>query len=444
MNTNVLLMKPADDARLPSERRLIRTGIAIILATFGVFGTWAALAPLNGAVVVAGSVVVESERKTVQHLEGGIVKRILVKPGSSVAQGEPLIELEEVAADAAVSAIRAQLDAETARVARLVAERALAPRIDFPHELTQRATQPGVAQILDTERTLFATRRRVLDEQVALLRAETAHIRDEIASLADQVKAGDAGIGYAREQLQLNERLVSENFISNARLLDFKGQVVDRQQKRAEAAALAAQARQKIKQNELKIEGLRQTYIKDAADDLRQAERRVDDLRERLRPNQDALARSTIVAPIAGTVVDLKVHTVGGVIAPREPLLDIVPAEAPLVIKAKARAEDITHLHVGQPAAVQLTAYKRRTTPVVDGRISYVSADTLVEHTPAGPAPYYDLRITVERAALKDAGQLDIVPGMPIEAYVQTEARTVIDYLMQPLTQALRRAGREH
>ena len=150
------------------------------------------------------------------------------------------------------------------------------------------------------------------------------------------------------------------------------------------------------------------------------------------------------VSPIAGTVVDLRVHSVGGVIAPREPLLDIVPADTPLVIKAKARADDITHLHAGAPVSVQLTAYKRRTTPAVDGRISYLSADTLLETTPAGPVAYYDLRIEVERAALKAAGELDIVPGMPIEAYVQTEARTLLEYLVQPLTQALRRAGREH
>lgn len=444
MNITTLLMRPIETRRAASDRRLIGTGVAVVVAFFGVFGGWASLAPMNGAVIVAGTVAVESERKTVQHLEGGIVKRILVRPGSMVAQGEPLIQLEEVAADAAVSSIRAQLDADTARVVRLNAERSLASRVEFPTELTQRAGQGGVVQILDTERTLFATRRRVLDEQIALLRAETAHIRDEVASLDAQVQAGEAGIASAREQLALNERLMQDHFVSNARVLDFKGQLSDRQRQRAEAAALAAQARQKIKQNELKIESLRQGYVKDATDELRQAERRVDELRERLRPNQDALTRSTIVAPIAGTVVDLRVHTVGGVIAPREPLLDIVPAGAPLTIKAKAHADDITHLRVGAPVSVQLTAYKRRTTPAVDGRISYLSADTLVEATPVGPAPYYELRIDVERAALQAAGDLDIVPGMPIEAYVLTDARTLLEYLVQPLTQAMRRAGREH
>lgn len=434
----------ANDGRYAGDRRLIGTGIAIVLAVFGVFSTWAALAPLHGAVIVAGTVVVESERKTVQHLEGGIVKRILVKPGSIVAQGEPLIQLEEVAADAAVSAIRAQLDADVARVARLVAERVAAAKIDFPRELMQRAAQPGVASILDTERALFVTRRKVLEEQIALLRAENTHIREEITNLDLQVKAGDAGIGYAREQLDLNEQLLRENFVANARVLDFRGQLSDRQQKRAEAAAQAAQARQKIKQNELKIEGLRQTYVKDATDELRQAERRVDDLRERLRPTQDALSRSTIVAPIAGVVVDLKVHTVGGVIGPREALMDIVPAEAPMIVKGKARAEDITHLRVGTDVAVQFTAYKRRTTPVVNGAITYVSADALAEPSPLGTTPYYEVHISVPRAALKEAGDLDIVPGMPVEAFVQTEARTVLDYLIQPLTQSLRRAGREY
>lgn len=425
------------------ERRLIVSGIAIVIATFGVFGGWSACAPLAGAVVVTGTVVVESERKTVQHLEGGIVKRILVAPGSVVARGEPLVLLEEVQADAAVSALGAQLDAELARAARLRAERAFAPRIEFPPELAARAAQAGVARIVDTEQRLFATRRKVMDERIALLHHETRHIRDEVASLDHQVRLGDDGIGYAREQLALNERLQHEQFVSNARVLDFKGQLADRQQRRAEAAAAAAQGRQKIVRNEQKVEELRQNYEKEAADDLRQSERRVDELRERLRPNQDALARATITAPIAGTVVDLRVHTVGGVIAPREPLMEIVPARAPLVVKARARAEDITHLRVGADAAVQLTAYKRRTTPVVNGRLSYVSADLLSEPTPAGPLHFYEVRIAVERSELERAGGLHIVPGMPVEAYVQTEARTVLEYLVQPLVQAMRRAGRE-
>ncbi len=429
------------DAR--ADRRLIRTGIAVVIATFGVFGGWAAVAPLHGAVIVQGVVGVEAERKTVQHLEGGIVRRILVKPGSIVKRGDALVQLEDVQADAVVNALRAQLDADTARTARLEAERGLAARIDFPADIAQRLAEPAVTRIVAAERALFAARRKVLDDQVALLRGETRHIRDEIASLEEQGRVAGAGVAYAREQLALNEKLQRENFVAGARVLEVKGQVSDKEQKRSEASALAAQARQKVKQNELRIEGLRQAYVKDAADELRVAERRVDELRERLRPSVDTLARATVTAPIDGEVVDLRVHTVGGVIAPREPLMDIVPAKAPLIIKARARTDDITHLRAGAPASIQLTAYRRRTTPVVEGTLAYVSADMLVEQTAAGPVPYYDIRLSVERDALAAAGDLAMVPGMPVEVYVRTQERTVLEYLLQPITQAMRRAGRE-
>lgn len=437
---------PALPGTLPSqgERRLIATGLAVIGLTFGGFGFWAAQAPLSSAVLVSGHVVVESERKVIQHLEGGIVKRILVKPGSIVAQGEPLLQLESVQADAAVSTTRGQRDAELARSARLAAERGFAGRIAFPAELTARAGLPSVTQVIAAEQKLFDTRRQSLVDQIALLRDENAQIGAEISSLETQVRSADSGVSNARQQLALTEQLVQDKFVSNARMLEFQGRVSDRELQRAQAGAAVAQARQKIKQNELRIETLRQEYVNGAADELRSSERRIDELRERLRPNEDALARLTIVAPIAGEVVDLKVHTVGGVVAPREPLMTIVPTGAPLVVKGKVRTEDITQLHPGAEVAIQLVAYKRRTTPVVMGRLTYVSADMLIEQTQAGAAPYYEVRISIERSALEAAGDFAIVPGMPVEAYVQSEARTLLEYLIQPLAQGMRRAGREN
>lgn len=436
---------PAPAGTLPThgEGRLILTGLAVIALTFGGLGAWSAVAPLSGAVMVNGHVAVESERKIVQHLEGGIVKRILVKPGSIVTQGEPLLQLEDVQANAAVSTTRGQRDAELARGARLAAERAFSSRIAFPSELSARLHVPSVAQIIATEQKLFDARRQSIDDQIALLRQVNAGIQDEIVSLDMQVRSADSGLDNARQQLGLNEQLMHEKFVSQARVLEFQGRVSDRALQRAQAGAAVAQVRQKIKQNELRIEGLRQDYVKGAADELRSAEQRIEELRERLRPNEDALARLTVVAPIAGEVVDLKVHTVGGVVAPREPLMSIVPAGAPLVVKGKVHTEDITHLNLGAEVAIQLVAYKRRTTPVVMGRLSYISADMLTEQTSAGSAPYYEVRISVEKSALEQAGDLAIVPGMPVEAYVRTDTRTLLEYLLQPLTQAVRRAGRQ-
>lgn len=429
--------------KLPSERRLILTGMAVIVGLVAVLGAWGCSAPLHGAVIVQGYASVANERQQVQHLEGGIVKEILVQPGSMVKAGQPLIRLQEVQTDSIATSIQSQLDADVARVARLQAERTIEKNFVLPPDLAERQSEPGVAAILTTETMLMQTRRKALRDQVSLLRRDNDNIRSEIRSLENQVRLADTGIHYAREQLQLNETLRGENFVAPAKVLDYRSQVSDRQQRRAEAEAQVSQARQKIAQNDLKIEALKQTFMKDAADELRQAERRVDELRERLRPSVDALERSTIVAPIDGEVFDLKVHTVGGVIAPREPLLEIVPVGAPTLIKAKARPEDILHLHVGSEVDVQLVAYKRKTTPVVRGRLSYVAADMLVDNTPQGGVPYYEVRIEVGKEALAQAGDLHILPGMPVEAFIQTEARTVFEYLVQPLVQSMRKAGRE-
>lgn len=428
---------------LAGERRLLMSGLAVIGLTFGVFGTWATSSPLSGAVIVSGHVAVESERKTVQHQEGGIIKRILVKPGSIVTQGETLLELESVQVEAVAAATRSQRDAELARAARLAAERDYSARYDVPAELQSRAHKAEVAQVIAAEQNLFDSRRRTLSQRIALLRAENVHVRKEIASLQAQELSANVGVGYARQLLALNAQLVREKFVSQARLLELQARVSDRELQGAQATAAVAQAFQKIKQNELRIEGLRRDYADESANELRLSERRIEDLRQRLRPDEDTLARLTIVAPIAGEVVDLKVHTVGGVIASREPLMSIVPANAPLIVKGKARTEDIIQLATGAEAAVQLLAYKRRTTPVVTGRLIYVSADMLTEQIQGQPAPYYEVRISIDKTELAKAGDLAIMPGMPVDAFIRTESRTLLEYLMQPITQAMRRAGRQ-
>ncbi|MGE0315567.1 MAG: HlyD family type I secretion periplasmic adaptor subunit [Lautropia sp.] len=425
-------------------RRLILFGVVTLLSFAAAFAAWASLAPLGGAVVISGSVAVESERKTVQHLEGGIVKAILVKPGSNVRKGEPVLLLEEVGADAAVASLRQQLDADLARVARLEAERNNASSFGMPPELAPRLADPVVALVVEPERKLFETRRKALADQIDLYRSESRQITQEIESLSGQVAANLTAIEAMTEQVRINEALTHERFVSQARLLDLRAQLADRIARRDEARAALAQARQRLAQNDMKVVATRQSYVREATVELRDAERRVNELRERLRPSEDVLKRTTIVAPIDGEIVDLRVHTVGGVVPPREPLMDIVPAEAPMLIKGRMPIDAITHVHVGSDVTVQLTAYKRRVTPSVVGRLSYISADSLSERTLAGSASFYEVRIVVERDALKVAGDLVMSPGMPVEAYLNTGARSLFDYLLQPVTQSLGRAFREY
>jgi membrane fusion protein, epimerase transport system len=435
--TRVEELRPFEEGR-----KTIRMGITVLAVAFGGFGTWATFAPLAGAIIVPAVIKVASNRKTVQHLEGGIVREILVKAGDRVAQGQPLIILNDVRENATVDVLRIQLDGELARAARLRAEKGRQKEVMFQPELTARGDDPRVAALLVAEKGFFEARRHLVDGQIALLRVQIKQVREEIKGLQSQIKSADDYIAYTKEELSLNERLHKENFVAYARLLPFKRQLSEKEEKRGEFVALISQADQKISERELRIVTLLDNYVKEATDELKDVERRISDLSERLRPSEDQLKRQTIVAPIAGEVVDLRVHTVGGVIGPREPLMDIVPAAAPVIVEGKVKIDDIDEVKVGSLVDMQLSAYKRRTTPKVEGKVIYVSADALTDPTPAAVS-YYQVHIEVDKKSLAQIGDLPLTPGMPVEAYIKTRDRTMVRYLLEPVTDTLRKAFRE-
>lgn len=437
-------LKPVDELELFQEgRKTIRAGLIIIAIFFVGFGGWAALAPLAGAIIVPGTVKVVAYRKTVQHLEGGIVKEILVKAGDRVKQGQPLIILDDIQASAAVDVLRIQLDGALARAVRLRAEKNRQNNVVFPEKLTARRNDPNVAAALAAEQGFFVARRQLIDGQASLLRAQNKETQEEIKGHESQLKAIDDYIAYNKEELVINERLYQENFVAYTRLLAFKRQWMEKEEKRGESLASLSQAKQKIKDRELRIAALYDSYVRDASDELRDVEKQISDLEERMRPTQDQLRRQTITAPIAGEVVDLKITTIGGVIAPREPLMDIVPVDASVIAEGKMKVEDVDEVQVGATVDVLLSAYKRRTTPKVEGIVIYVSGDTLTEPGPAGPTSYYLVHIEVDKKSLAEIGNLPMTPGMPVEVYIKTRERTMLRYLLEPVTDTLRKALRE-
>lgn len=427
-------------------RRIARAGILLIVLAFGGFGVWAVTAPLSGAVIVPGIVKVDSYRKTVQHLEGGIVREILVKVGDRVNEEQPLIVLDNVQASAEVGVLQGQLDGELVRNARLSAEVARLPSFTFPKELSARAAEPhsNLGTLIQSEQRVFAARKRLVDGQADLIRSQIKEMQAEIAGLGQQLHSADEQIGYIKEQLDMNESLRTQNFVSYARVLDFKRDMASKQEDRGQYVAQIAQARQKISESGLRIVTLYDNYAKDAAEDLKETRKKIADLEDRIRPSQDQLQRSVVTAPIAGVVVDLKVHSVGGVVAPREPLMDIVPDNATLMIEGKMRPDDIKHVGVGADVDVQLTAYKRRITPRVKGKLTYISADVLSENTDKGASSYYQIYVVIKKEDLKTGGDLELTPGMPVEAFIRTSSRTVLEYIFQPITDSMRRAFREY
>jgi len=420
-------------------RRLVGAGILIIGAGAAGLGAWTLLAPLTGAIVAPAFVKVDLNRKVVQHQEGGIVREIRVRDGDAVRQGQPLVVIEDVRVDSTLDLLSTQLIAERAKSARLTAEAAYAPKVAFPADIQRRENQLKVIEILERERALFRSRRDSVESQIAALRAQIRDTQAEAAALAAQLAAEERAIALQKEELAANEELLRQNYVQKTRVLTLQRAVAEYEVKHGEHRAELARSRQKAGELDLRIITAQSTYKQTAVDELKDATGRIFDLEERLRPSRDAAERQQVLAPIAGEVVGLRVFTPGAVVGPRDVLMEIVPAEKTLILEARIRPEDINHVVKGTSADIRLTAYKQRTTPLVGGRVSYVSGDRMVDPQNQNAA-YYVAQIEVLPGTL---GDLKMHAGMPAEVFIRTDSRTMFDYLLAPVTAYLRRAMRE-
>ncbi|OGT79465.1 MAG: hypothetical protein A3H91_05760 [Gammaproteobacteria bacterium RIFCSPLOWO2_02_FULL_61_13] len=424
-------------------QRTVQIGVIVIVLVFGFFGVWMTFAPLAGAIVATGTVKVDLNRKTIQHFEGGIVKEIRVRDGQHVKAGETLIVVGDKRVDATVEVLQGQMDAEMAKSARLLAERDWQESIVFPDTLLARSHLPEVSQLMNSEQNFFTAQRTSLTTHLKLLDKQSAEAQVEIGSMRDRAEAEAAAAALLAEEIAANEKIERSNYVPKVHLLELKRGLQEYRARRGEHLANISQTEQKITDLEIRKISMRDEYLQNAARQLTDSKAKVFDLEERLRPSEDALARQQIIAPISGSVVDLKVFTLGGIIAPREPLLDIVPDDNPLIVEAQIPLESIDNVHIGQEADIRLSAYQRRSTPLVYGRLIYISADRLSEKASSGEKFFYLARIEVDRKALAEAGNLHMTPGMPAEVYIRTNSRTVLDYLLTPITNSMRRSMRE-
>ncbi len=421
-------------------RRLVRAGLLALVLGAAAFGSWAALAPLTGAVIATGFVKIDLNRKLIQHQEGGIVRALRVRDGDRVEAGEELVLLDDVRIDAQLDLLRAHLDAEHAKAARLEAERSHAAKPRFPKGLS-KSKDARIVELLQRETGLFRARREALESQIAVLERQIRETAKEAEALAAQIAAEERALELQKEELAANERLLSQGYVQKTRLLTLQRAVAEYEARHGERRAELSKARQRASELELRILSMRNAYMQDAADELKESTARIFDLEERLRPSRDAAERQAIRSPIAGEVVALRVFNAGAVIGPREVLMEIVPAEKRLLVEAKIRPEDINHVRPGSEADVRLTAYHSRITPLVHGSVVYVSGDRMVDAQTG--VPYYVVHLDVTAQALANAGNLRLQAGMPAEVFIRTDARTAIDYLLAPVTAYLRRAMRE-
>ncbi len=432
----------AYEGQVRQARRLIVAGIgAIALAIFTMLA-WAWWAPLSGSIVAAGMVKVDSNRKTVQHRDGGIVSRILVREGDHVAAGQALVELADTRIDATFDMTASQLDAQRIKQSRLEAERDMVAHWKSPAAYQARLREPRIADLVAREAALFSARRSALDAQMRTVERQVEEAAAEASAREREHESVVVALAHMQEELAVNESLLEQHYVDKTRVLALRRNVAEYRIKLESNQAELAKAKQNRSEYQFRLAGLRETFAQDAATQLRDTNAKIVDLEEQLRAARDASERKLITAPVAGRVVDLRVTTAGGSIGPRDPVLDIVPDGSPLLVEARVGVDAIGELRVGQSTDVRLTAYKQRTTPLITGKVVYVSADSLADKQ--NGAPYFLMHVELDRDALRRAGEVALQPGMGAEVFVRTHDRTPMDYLFEPFMNAARRSFREY
>jgi len=432
------LLGETDPRANEAIRRLRRPALIPLAVVSGLLTLWSSLAPLSGAVIASGHVKVELNRKTVQHQEGGIVRRILVRDGDLVTAGQPLLVIGDVRNDAELSLLQDQLVAERIRYARASAESTLAASFGTPADTPDA---PAAHEALAHEKALFDSRRRTLNEQVTSLAAQTRDAQSQAEALAHQIESLDTSAKLASEELALNEKLVSQGFVQRARLLQLQRDATDYRSRTSEAQSELSLARQRAGEVQARIAQSRNQYQQLAADETRESAARIRELEEQLRPSRDQAERQYVRAPVDGKVMGLHVAAVGDVVAPREPLLDVVPTREKLVVEARIRPQDINHVREGSLAEVRVSAFDSRSTPLLTGAVTFVSPDLVTNQT-TGDA-WFTATVEVDASSLASRPDMQLQAGMPAELYVTTPARTLFQYLAKPFTTFTSHALRE-
>lgn len=423
----------------PPIRRLAMIGLALAALGFGGFGVWAAVAPLASAAVAPGVIAADSNRKSVQHLEGGIIAEILARDGDRVEAGQPLMRLDDLETRTMLAQFEAQRGALLAQEARLIAERDGATAVVFPPELT--GGDKTLAEAVNGQQRIFASRRASLEGRTQVTRQRIAQIKAQIAALEAQRKAGGEQLALIAEEIRGVEEMVNKGLERRPRLLGLMRQAVELEGTQGEFANRIAQAEEAIAQAELEILGLEADRASEVAIELRDVQARRAELEERLVAARGRWVRRDILAPTAGVVMNLRYFAPGAVAPPGGTILDLVPQDDRLVVEAQVNPTDIDVVHLGLPAKVILSAFKSRAVPPLDGVVIRVSADALKDERSG--LTYYAARIEIGPDQLKLLPDVTLVPGMPVETLIVTGERTLLQYLTQPVRDSMRRAFRE-
>jgi len=424
-----------------SIKRHLLVGLSVVILLAGGLGGWASTAQISGALIAPGSIVVESNVKKVQHPTGGVVGEVRAHDGDVVKAGDIVVRLDDTVTKANLAIVTKNLDGLWARGARLEAEQRGTDKITFPPMLTSRASDPDVKAVMASETKLFEVRVNGRTGQKSQLRERIVQLNEEISGLAAQEKAKDQEIELVQKELTGVSELYDKHLVQLSRLTTLQRDAARLSGERAQYVASRAQAKGKITETELQIIQVDKDMISDVSKDLRETNDKIGEFIERKVTAEDQLRRVDIRAPQAGMVLQSTVHTVGGVITAGDTVMLIVPQADDLQVEAKVNPQDIDKLQLGQKTLLRLSAFNQRTTPELNGVVTRVSPDVTTDQRTG--QSYYTIRVSMPADEVARLGDVKLIPGMPVEAFVQTGERTLLSYLIKPLSDQLMRAFRE-
>ena len=424
-------------------QRLVRGGWWIVVGAILPIGLWMAFAPLSMAVVAPAFVKVDLNRRPVQHLEGGIVRSVLVRDGQTVKAGDPILLLGDVGVDADRNRLDYRVHVERAALARFEAEQSLARSLVFPKDLVAAGQRDErIREALSKESSLFKTRLDAMNSELALMKTQRDRIEQEMQALRTQISHSQGSLDLQRRDLESNRRLLKDGFISETRVVQLEATVADYAGKLEERRSELARAQQRMGDTDLKIKSVQNEYSKAASDQVKVTAARLGEIEQEQRKSSDAASRQVVVAPAAGEVIDLKFTSPGSVIRPGEPIAEIVPTNTNLVVEGRIRPEDVGNVQVDQHARIKFTAFKYRSSAMVTGKVIYVSGDRLTDKNVNAP-PYYTVLIQADPKSLREAAELKVQAGMPAEVYIEGTIQTPLQYMIEPIAGTARRAARQ-
>lgn len=431
-----------DIPKKPWTKQATWFGILVIIIFVGGFGAWAIFAPLESAAIAPGKITVAGNRRTIQHLEGGIVKTINVRDGAIVKKGDELVKLDDTRTKIALRLHQNEVYELLAIESRLLAERDKSSQINFSPRLFEMDDKAKSQELIDSQKSIFEAQMGALNSSIDILEQRIVQLNQQIKGIQSQMAALDKQIKYVDEEVKSTQYLEKKKLIERPRLLALQREAAKLRGSKGESVAKVSELKQKIGETQLQMTSMKKERHKEIVTELRETQQKLAEARNKEDAAKDVLQRTSIKAPQDGAVVGLKIHTKGGVVKPGDSIMDIVPSQDALVIEARVSPLDIDVVHTGLVAKVQLTAFKMRTTPTMLGKVTRVSADVFTDEK-SGES-YFTARVQIDKGELSKLPKgADLHPGMPVQVMIITAKLTPWQYFITPIKASFERAFRE-